>query len=44
MKCLKYKGYYIKKSDLSEEQINKIKKDLNWTPTVTLKSWLKNNS
>ena len=32
MKCLKYKGYYIKKSSLSDEQIQKIKKDLKVKP------------
>ena len=34
MKCLKYKGYYIKKSDLSDEQLAKIKKDLKVKPKL----------
>jgi superfamily II DNA or RNA helicase len=34
MKCLKYKGYFIKRSTLSNEQLNKIKKDLKVKPTV----------
>jgi len=34
MKCLKYKGYYIKKSSLSEEQITKIKQDLKVKPKL----------
>ena len=34
MKCLKYKGYYIKKSDLTDEQLNKIKKDLKVKPKL----------
>jgi len=32
MKCLKYKGYYIKKSTLSDEEIKKIKKELKVKP------------
>lgn len=32
MKCLKYKGYYIKKSSLSEDDIKKIKKELKVKP------------
>ncbi len=34
MKCLKYKGYYIKKSDLTNEQLAKIKKDLKVKPKL----------
>jgi superfamily II DNA or RNA helicase len=34
MKCLKYKGYYIKKSDLTNEQLVKIKKDLKVKPKL----------
>ena len=34
MKCLKYKGYYIKRKDLTIEQINKIKKDLKVKPKL----------
>ena len=34
MKCLKYKGYYIKKADLSEADLNKIKKDLKVKPKI----------
>ena len=34
MKCLKYKGYYIKKSELSEIELNKIKKDLKVKPKL----------
>ena len=34
MKCLKYKGYYIKKSNFDETELNKIKKDLKVKPKV----------
>ena len=34
MKCLKYKGYYIKKSLLSDEEIKKIKKELKVKPKI----------
>lgn len=32
MKCLKYKGYYIKKKSLSEDELDNIKKDLKVKP------------
>lgn len=34
MKCLKYKGYYIKKSELSETELNTIKKELKVKPKL----------
>lgn len=34
MGFLKYKGYYIKKSDITDEQINKIKKELKVKPKI----------
>jgi len=34
MKCLKYKGYYIKKTDLSESELNQIKKELKVKPKI----------
>ena len=34
MKCLKYKGYYIKKSTLSETEIKNIKKELKVKPKI----------
>jgi superfamily II DNA or RNA helicase len=34
MKCLKYKGYYIKKSSLSETEIKNIKKELKVKPKI----------
>ena len=34
MKCLKYKGYYIKKSELSDKELKKIKEELTVKPKV----------
>ncbi len=34
MKCLKYKGYYIKRSELSQDQISKLKDDLTVKPKL----------
>ena len=34
MKCLKYKGYYIKKSSLSDEELKNIKKELKVKPKL----------
>jgi hypothetical protein len=34
MKCLKYKGYYIKKSSLTDEEIKNIKKELKVKPKL----------